>query len=336
MLSGGLLPTVTPLHYVAPFPNTNWHCCSSDTKLVRIALACSLPAALCRALTLIPHAASITMSSACVSSRATAGLRRQPAAAGSGRPARVASAPRSSRQSRKNTTAAAARLGRSAGFSRVAGVRRVALAAEGSGDGETADPDAVAPEDYALVVELLDSENGEELKSKVDLVAENGLLTKGVVDAARVVVEQNEQAGQEEDILDLLRSVYNVLLNKFKELYAPGAKAALEFGSVLMDQFSAEDLELMEAGEVPVSIGKVKLMMQEEFDKEEGDRVDKMEFAKYLDEVLPVMSLQDDRLKEKMEQAPDDATAQRLVGVMMNRTKERLKVEALRDIARDL
>ena len=336
MLSGGLLPTVTPSHYVAPFPNTNWHCCSSDTKLVRIALACSLPAALCRALTLIPHAASITMSSACVSSRATAGLRRQPAAAGSGRPARVASAPRSSRQSRKNTTAAAARLGRSAGFSRVAGVRRVALAAEGSGDGETADPDAVAPEDYALVVELLDSENGEELKSKVDLVAENGLLTKGVVDAARVVVEQNEQAGQEEDILDLLRSVYNVLLNKFKELYAPGAKAALEFGSVLMDQFSAEDLELMEAGEIPVSIGKVKLMMQEEFDKEEGDRVDKMEFAKYLDEVLPVMSLQDDRLKEKMEQAPDDATAQRLVGVMMNRTKERLKVEALRDIARDL
>lgn len=336
MLSGGLLPTVTPSHYVAPFPNTNWHCCSSDTKLVRIALACSLPAALCRALTLIPHAASITMSSACVSSRATAGLRRQPAAAGSGRPARVASAPRSSRQSRKNTTAAAARLGRSAGFSRVAGVRRVALAAEGSGDGETADPDAVAPEDYALVVELLDSENGEELKSKVDLVAENGLLTKGVVDAARVVVEQNEQAGQEEDILDLLRSVYNVLLNKFKELYAPGAKAALEFGSVLMDQFSAEDLELMEAGEVPVSIGKVKLMMQEEFDKEEGDRVDKMEFAKYLDEVLPVMSLQDDRLKEKMEQAPDEATAQRLVGVMMNRTKERLKVEALRDIARDL
>lgn len=336
MLSGGLLPTVTPSHYVAPFPNTNWHCCSSDTKLVRIALACSLPAALCRALTLIPHAASITMSSACVPSRATAGLRRQPAAAGSGRPARVASAPRSSRQSRKNTTAAAARLGRSAGFSRVAGVRRVALAAEGSGDGETADPDAVAPEDYALVVELLDSENGEELKSKVDLVAENGLLTKGVVDAARVVVEQNEQAGQEEDILDLLRSVYNVLLNKFKELYAPGAKAALEFGSVLMDQFSAEDLELMEAGEIPVSIGKVKLMMQEEFDKEEGDRVDKMEFAKYLDEVLPVMSLQDDRLKEKMEQAPDDATAQRLVGVMMNRTKERLKVEALRDIARDL
>ena len=106
----------------------------------------------------------------------------------------------------------------------MAGVRRAALAAEGSGDGETADPDAVAPEDYALVVELLDSENGEELKSKVDLVAENGLLTKGVVDAARVVVEQNEQAGQEEDILDLLRSVYNVLLNKFKELYAPGRR----------------------------------------------------------------------------------------------------------------
>ena len=81
---------------------------------------------------------------------------------------------------------------------------------------------------------------------------------------------------------------------------------------------------------------RVKSSRALKFDKEEGDRVDKMEFAKYLDEVLPVMSLQDDRLKEKMEQAPDDATAQRLVGVMMNRTKERLKVEALRDIARDL
>ena len=60
--------------------------------------------------------------------------------------------------------------------------RSVALAAsEGDAD---ADPDAVAPEDYALVVELLDSETGEELKEKVDLIAKNGLLTKGVVDAA--------------------------------------------------------------------------------------------------------------------------------------------------------
>ena len=31
---------------------------------------------------------------------------------------------------------------------------------------EEIDPQPVAPEDYALVVELLDSENGEELKEK--------------------------------------------------------------------------------------------------------------------------------------------------------------------------
>ena len=37
-----------------------------------------------------------------------------------------------------------------------------------------------------------------------------------------------------------------------------------------------------------------------------------------------------------MEEAPDTETAQRLVVVMMNRTKERLKVEALRDLAREL
>ena len=37
----------------------------------------------------------------------------------------------------------------------------------------------VPPEDLALVVELLDSESGEELGEKVDLVAKNGLLTKG-------------------------------------------------------------------------------------------------------------------------------------------------------------
>ena len=66
---------------------------------------------------------------------------------------------------------------------------------------EEIDPQAVAPEDYALVVELLDSENGEELKEKVDLIAKNGLLTEGVVKAARVVVEQNEAAGQEQDII---------------------------------------------------------------------------------------------------------------------------------------
>ena len=47
------------------------------------------------------------------------------------------------------------------------------------------------------------------------------------------------------------------------------------------------------------------------------------------------MSLQDERLKEKMAVA-DTEQAQKLVVVMMNRTKERLKVEALRDIATEL
>jgi hypothetical protein len=212
--------------------------------------------------------------------------------------------------------------------------RSVALSAA-DGDNAEVDPEAVAPEDYALVVELLDSETGEELKEKVDLIAKNGLLTKGVVDAARVVVEQNEAAGQEADIIDLLRSVYDVLLLKFKETYAPAAKAALEFGSKLMDVFTAEDVEALDAGETPVSIGKVKLMMQEEFDKEGEDHVNKLAFAKYLDEVLPVMSLQDERLKDKMAVA-DVEQAQKLIVVMMNRTKERLKVEALRDIATEL
>ena len=95
------------------------------------------------------------------------------------------------------------------------------------------------------MVELLDSDTGEELKEKVDLVAKNGLLTEGVVNAARVVVESNEAAGQDPEIIELLRSVYDVLLRKFKEMYAPKAKAALEFGSTLMDVFTAEDLEAM-------------------------------------------------------------------------------------------
>lgn len=216
-------------------------------------------------------------------------------------------------------------------------MRRLGATAGNSEDGADdlqAAVDAVAPEDYALVVELLDSENGEEVKEKVDLIAKNGLLTEGVVNAARVVVESNEAAGQDPDIIELLRSVHDVLMRKFKEIYAPTAKAALEFGSTLMDIFSAEDLDAMEAGETPVSIGKVKLMMQEEFDREGG--VDKMAFAKYLDEVLPVMTLQDDRLKAKMAEAPDDETTQKLLQVMISRTKERIKVEALRDIATDL
>ena len=42
--------------------------------------------------------------------------------------------------------------------------------------------------------------------------------------------------------------------------------------------------------------------------------MNKLAFAKYLDEVLPVMSLQDERLKEKMAVA-DTEQAQKLVVV---------------------
>ena len=59
------------------------------------------------------------------------------------------------------------------------------------------------------------------------------------------------------------------------------------------------------------SIAKVKLMMQEEFEREGDDHVDGVEFAKYLDEVLPVMTMQDERLQEKMKEAPDEDAAQR-------------------------
>jgi len=61
-----------------------------------------------------------------------------------------------------------------------------------TGPSDASDAEQVAPEDYAMVAELLDSGDGNELKEKVELIAKNGLLTKGVVAAARVVVEQNE------------------------------------------------------------------------------------------------------------------------------------------------
>ena len=63
------------------------------------------------------------------------------------------------------TPRACARSRKSFGFASRS--RCVALSAADGEDAE-ADPDAVAPEDYALVVELLDSETGEELKEKVE------------------------------------------------------------------------------------------------------------------------------------------------------------------------
>ena len=59
-----------------------------------------------------------------------------------------------------------------------------------------------------------------------------------------MVVEQNREAGQEADIVELLEGVYDVLLRKFQLLNAPTVKAALEFGQMLLNYFTAEDLEV--------------------------------------------------------------------------------------------
>ena len=47
-----------------------------------------------------------------------------------------------------------------------------------------------------------------------------------------------------------------------------------------------------------------------------------MAFASYLNEVLPVMAQQDERLKMKMQAANDDGEVQALLQVMMVRTRQ--------------
>jgi len=186
----------------------------------------------------------------------------------------------------------------------------------------------VPPEDLALVVELLDSESGEELREKVDLVAKNGLLTAGVVDAARVIAEANRASGQDEDVVALLEDVHETLKRKFEEMAATAVKGALTFAQELMTYFTAEDLEEVETS---VAVNKVQLMMREEFEKENG--VSKEALAKYLDEVLPVMDQQDARIQSSLETAETTEQKAQIVQMMMQRTKERMQIEFIRDCA---
>ncbi len=161
------------------------------------------------------------------------------------------------------------------------------------------------------------------------MIAKNGLLTSGVVEAARVIVEANKEAGQEADVVALLTDVYETLKYKFEETAALVMKGALNFAQELMKYFTAEDLE--EGSGTNVALAKVQLMMREEFEREGG--VSKAMLAKYLDEVLPVMDQQDARIQEQLMESMDTEAAAKVVQIMMQRTKERMQIEFLRDTA---
>jgi len=185
----------------------------------------------------------------------------------------------------------------------------------------------VPPEDVAIVVELLDSESGEEVTEKVDAMAKGGLLTAGVVEAARVIVEANRQSGQDPDVVALLEDVYKTLDVRLREMAATQVKDALTFAQELMKYFTAEDLERDES----VAVTKVQLMMREEFERPGG--VSREALAKYLDEVLPVMDQQDERIQSGLETATTPEQQAQIVQMMMQRTKERMQIEFIRDCA---
>ena len=177
------------------------------------------------------------------------------------------------------------------------------------------------------MVELLDSESGEEVTEKVDLMAKSGMLTAGVVEAARVIVEANRQSGQDPDVVALLEGVYDALDARLREMAATQVKDALTFAQELMKYFTAEDLERDES----VAVTKVQLMMREEFERPGG--VSREALAKYLDEVLPVMDQQDERIQSGLETATTPEQQAQIVQMMMQRTKERMQIEFIRDCA---
>jgi len=160
-------------------------------------------------------------------------------------------------------------------------------------DGGEKKAEDIPPEDYAIVVELLDCETGDEIQEKADLMAKNGLITAGVVEAARVILDGNIQQGQDEEIILILRAIYDVLLKELQKIRAPYAKKVLEFAQEVMGMFTAEDLE----SNNEMALSKVRLVLQEEFDKDEEIGVTREALEKYLGDVLPVMDMQDDRLK---------------------------------------
>ena len=61
-------------------------------------------------------------------------------------------------------------------------------------------------------------------KKKADLMAKNGLITAGVVEAARVILDGNIQQGQDEEIILILRAIYDVLLKELQKIRAPYAE----------------------------------------------------------------------------------------------------------------
>ena len=199
----------------------------------------------------------------------------------------------------------------------------------GDNTGEKSAED-IPPEDYAIVVELLDCETGEELQEKADLMAKNGLITAGVVDASRVILDGNVAQGQDEEIINILRGIYDVLLERLRKLRAPYAKKVLEFAQGVMGMFTAEDIENNDE----MALRKVRLVLQEEFDKDEEIGVTREALEKYLGDVLPVMDMQDERLKEQLAQCEDSSVQVKIVAQMMQRTKERMQIEHLRDVAR--
>lgn len=88
---------------------------------------------------------------------------------------------------------------------------------EDDGEGGEKKAEDIPPEDYAIVVELLDCETGDEIQEKADLMAKNGLITAGVVEAARVILDGNIQQGQDEEIILILRAIYDVLLKELQK-----------------------------------------------------------------------------------------------------------------------
>ena len=199
---------------------------------------------------------------------------------------------------------------------------------EDGGGGEKKAED-IPPEDYAIVVELLDCETGDEIQEKADLMAKNGLITAGVVEAARVILDGNIQQGQDEEIILILRAIYDVLLKELQKIRAPYAKKVLEFAQEVMGMFTAEDLECNNE----MALSKVRLVLQEEFDKDEEIGVTREALEKYLGDVLPVMDMQDDRLKEQLAACEDPKVQVQMVAQMMQLTKERMHIDHLGEVA---
>ena len=188
----------------------------------------------------------------------------------------------------------------------------------------------IPPEDYAIVVELLDCDTAKELLDKAELMANTGLITAGVLEASRVILDGNIKKGQDEDIILVLKGVYDVILKQLQILRAPYAKRVLEFASRCLDLFTAEDLELNNE----IALQKVRLVLQEEFDKDEEVGVTREALEKYLGDVLPVMDMQDDRLREQLANCEDPQIQVQMLQQMMQRTKERMQIDYLRDVAR--